>query len=173
MAEVRDWGEIRRLYEETPMSVAAIRERFGLSEFQLRQRREAELWAPRPPIDKTGDSTKYALTRAHVRRRLVRLIHDGLQAFDTGAAYDVEHARALLALARTWGVMQRDSGRTRRIPAPARSKGAAATPNENKNNDGGPDLYDDPVRLRALIAGRIRRIREDAGLGDAPLDGDA
>src|SRR4051812_17649052 len=46
-----DWDEVRRLYEAGEMQVLAIRAAFGLTEKQLRWRREREGWPPRRSVD--------------------------------------------------------------------------------------------------------------------------
>ena len=164
----RDWREIRRLYEETAMSVAAIRERFGLSIHELRRRRVAEGWEKRPAaVERLPLAQCSPVRPPQVRERLLRLVHDGLKAFGEGEAYDPDHARALLTLARTWTVMHRAQTRSRRTRTAAPAHKPAGEVTENKNNNGGPDPDNDIDLLRAEIARRIVRIREEAGLEGA------
>ncbi len=146
-----DWAEVRRAYELSEETVSSIRERFGLSRYQLAQRRTAESWTARPQIARRGLTRRRASIGSQALvYRLNRLVTIGLamlekQISDEGMTEN--NARTLTELCRAQEIRMR-SNRNHK----------AAKAREKKNNDAGHDFRDDPEWLLAEINRRLDRL---------------
>jgi hypothetical protein len=159
-----DWEEMRRAYELSGETVSAIRARFGLTESQLRRRREAEGWTARPPIAKRGPlPRRKAVGTDVIELRLNKLLTIGIAMLEKSLAEEgltEANARALKELCRAEESRMRTSrqktGKTR----------------ETKKDDAGTDFRDDPIWLDAEIRRRIERLTR-AQEAQRALDGEA
>ncbi len=160
-----DWEEVRRAYELSGESVAAIQERFRLTKHQLTKRRIAEAWTTRPPIAKRSALPPRRQVGAEaLELKLNKLLVTGIAMLAKRLAEEGltdQNARALTELCRAEEIRMR-STRTRTAKA-----------REMKKHDAGYDFRDDPACLDAEINRRLDRLNTAGGAGGDPAQGDA
>lgn len=156
-----DWDEVRRVYELGANSIPAILERFGLTPYQLRKRREDENWATRPRVAEPGALQGYKpVGEEALDLRLHRLVAIGTAMLERKIADEgmtEENARTLKELCHAQEIRMRSTRNEK-----------AAKAREKKNNDDGADFRDDPNWLRAEFNRRLDHVfgpeRMDSGL---------
>jgi hypothetical protein len=142
---------VRRAYELTGETTASIRERFGLTENELRKMRKAGGWIVRPPCALPGPLGRRKPLAEALEYRLDRLATLGVVMLEKRIAdngIDQANARTLTELCRAREIMMREI-----------RKEKAAKARETKNDDFGP--ADDIAFIRAELERRIRNLGRD------------
>jgi len=128
---------VRRAYELSGESVAAIRERFGLTVSELRSRRIAEGWTARPAVaEKSRLPYRKALGPELLELRLNKLMTTGVAMLEKRLAEEgltEANARTLTELVRAQEMRMRSKRNEK-----------AAKARETKKHDAGYDFRDDP-----------------------------
>lgn len=153
--EAVDWEAVRRAYELSGESVAAIQRRFGVTPSQLRRRRVGEGWTTRPAVATPGPQQgRKPIGEESLDFRLNRLLTVGLAMLEKRIGEEgmtETNARTLTELARAQEIRMR-SMRTHK----------AAKAREKKNKNAGQHFRDDPAWLLAEINRRLDRLTEEA-----------
>jgi hypothetical protein len=167
-----NWPYVRRIYELTAIPTVEILKRFGLTESQLRHRRESEGWQPRPSV---AGERRRADSFGRLRERMLTVLSILLGRIEEGVVltntYDHAHAEGLCTLAAGWGSLQTAEEGELSMPRHAMKARETTSIREKKNNDAGYDFRDDPVWLVDELNRRLDRLHgqdEAAGAGQAP-----
>ena len=152
---------VRIDYEFSSMSVAAIQEKYGLSEWRLKRMQRAGKWTMRPqrgrgPIEGAPPAGADALAF-----RLNRLITHGLAMLEHGVAeegWTEGNLRMLNELCRA----------TRTMHAILNKKAVKA----RETTDDDAARSDDPAQILRELAARFDRIREESAETDDPQAGE-
>ena len=155
-----DWEEVRRVYELSGERVGAIRERFGLTEYQFRRRRTLGGWTARPQVAEPGALQGCKPVGAEALDfRLNRLVAIGTSMLERKVADEgmtEANARTLKELCRAQETRMRSTRNEK-----------AAKAREKKSTDDGHDFRDDPAWLRAEINRRLDRLFDPGAMGGA------
>jgi len=162
-----DWAAVRAAYEDGGEPVKAIRARFGISEWEMRVRREAEGWQVRRRLFPVAERLPTLRT---LHRRIAWLIGDSidkLQARIADEGFNADTARLLAGLCRA----QETAMRATRTPKSKTTK-TGGQAREAKHHDGADRTGADDLaaraadlaRKRADLKKRVLRIRRELGL---------
>ena len=168
-----DWAAVREAYELSDETVSSIRERFGLSRYQLERQRTLDGWTVRPQIARNDVLRQrgHSIGGRGLELRLNRLVTVGLEMLEKRVIEEgitEANARTLTELLRALEIRMRSKRNEK-----------AAKAREKKSNDAGYDFRDDRAWLEAELNRRLDGLgrqgeaaaspRADEQRGDADL----